>query len=245
MQTVESQKQIENHPTEIANPPSKQVVLLELFTSEGWSSCPAADRALAFLQREQPVPQAEIITLAFHVDYWNYLGWKDEFSSPLFSQRQELYAQKFKIGSIYTPQMVVDGQAQFVGGNSGNAVNAVMEAAKSKKAKVEIGLNKNLLKIKISEIPKIEKATVFLAIAEDNLVSNVKRGENSGKVLEHASVVREFRAVGGVNSADTIFSSETTLEFQPGWKKENLKIIIFVQENESRKILGIAKVILE
>ena len=173
------------------------------------------------------------------------MGWKDEFSSPLFSQRQELYAQKFKVGSIYTPQMVVDGQTQFVGGNSGNAVNAVMEAAKSKKAKLEIGLNKNLLKIKISEIPKIEKATVFLAIAEDDLASNVKRGENSGKVLEHASVVRELKAVGSVNSADIIFSSETNLEIQPGWKRENLKIIIFLQENESRKILGIAKVTLE
>lgn len=241
MQTVESQKQVENRPTEIANPPSKQAVLIELFTSEGWSSCPAADRALAFLQREQPAPQAEIITLAFHVDYWDYLGWKDEFSSALFSQRQELYAQRFKIGSIYTPQMVVDGKTEFGGNNSGKAVSAVMEAAKLKKAKIELGLNENLFKINISEISKTENATVFVAIAEDNLASNVKRGENSGKVLEHASVVRELKAVGSVNGSNTTFSAETNLEFQTGWKKENLKIIVFVQENVSRKILGVNK----
>ena len=239
MQTVESQKRTENQPSEIANPNSKEMVLVELFTSEGCSSCPPADKALAFLEREQPAPQAEIITLAFHVDYWNYLGWKDEFSSPIFSQRQELYGQKFKIDSIYTPQMIVDGQTEFVGNNSGKAVSTVMEAVKLKKAKVELVLSENLLKINISEISKVENATVFVAIAEDNLSSNVKRGENSGRVLEHASVVRELKAVGSVNGGNSIFSTETRLEFQPNWKKENLKIIVFVQENESRKILGV------
>ena len=137
--------------------------------------------------------------------------------------------------------MVVDGKTEFGGNNSGKAVSAVMEAAKLKKAKIELGLNENLFKINISEISKTENATVFVAIAEDNLASNVKRGENSGKVLEHASVVRELKAVGSVNGSNTTFSAETNLEFQTGWKKENLKIIVFVQENESRKILGVNK----
>ena len=242
MQTVESQKQMENSPSETANMQPKQMVLVELFTSEGCSSCPPADKALIFLQNEQPVPQAEIITLSFHVDYWNYLGWKDEFSSPLFSQRQENYGRKFKISSIYTPQMVVDGQKEFVGNNSGNAVNAVLEAAKLKKAKVELVLSDNLLKINITEISKTENATVFVVIAEDNLASKVKRGENSGQVLEHASVVRELKSVGSVNNSNSTFSAETTLQIQSNWKKENLKIIVFVQENESRKILGVSRI---
>lgn len=239
MQTVESQKQTEMSKAENPNPQAKQTVLVELFTSEGCSSCPPADKALAFLQREQPVPQAEIITLAFHVDYWNYLGWKDEFSSAEFSKRQEDYGKKFKTDSIYTPQMIVDGQTEFVGNNSGKAVNSVMEAAKSPKAKIELTLNENNLKINISEISKAENATVFAVIAEDNLSTNIKRGENSGRVLEHTSVVRELKNVGTVQGENSTFSAESVLQIQSNWKKENVKIIVFVQENESRKILGV------
>ena len=239
MQTVESQKRTENPQTEIVNPQTKEMVLVELFTSEGCSSCPPADKALAFLQREQPAPQAEIITLAWHVDYWDYLGWKDEFSSAAFSQRQETYGRRFKIDSIYTPQMVVDGQTEFVGNNQGKAVNSVVEAAKIKKAKVELSFDADKLKINISEISKTENATVFVAIAEDNLSSNVKRGENSGRVLQHISVVRDLKTVGVVDGSNSTFSTETALQVQPNWKKENLKIIVFVQENESRKILGV------
>ena len=119
MQKVESQPITENQKSEIVT--QKPKVLVELFTSEGWSSCPPADRALAFLQKEQPNTQAEIITLAFHVDYWNNLGWKDEFSSELYTQRQSFYAQSFNLSSIYTPQMVVDGSFEVVGSNLGKS----------------------------------------------------------------------------------------------------------------------------
>src|SRR5215203_5351918 len=100
---------------------ARRPVLVELFTSEGCSSCPPADKNLAFLENQQPVPQAEIITLAFHVDYWDRLGWKDRFSSPLFSRRQEIYSQALKLDSSYTPQMIVNGESQFVGSDSGKA----------------------------------------------------------------------------------------------------------------------------
>ena len=91
------------------NKDKKMPVLIELFTSEGCSSCPPADQLLTRLEKEQSVGDAEIITLALHVDYWNSLSWKDEFSSPLFSRRQQLYSQALKLDSNYTPQMVVDG----------------------------------------------------------------------------------------------------------------------------------------
>src|SRR5688500_5386821 len=115
LQTAESQNQEENKIPENENKAGKQYVLVELFTSEGCSSCPPADKVLARLESEQPVKDVEIVPLALHVDYWNYLGWRDEFSSNAFSQRQNGYAKRFKLDSIYTPQMVVDGQKQFTG----------------------------------------------------------------------------------------------------------------------------------
>ncbi len=242
-QSVESQRRDESPQPQTTNLQPKQPVLVELFTSEGCSSCPPADKILAFLQREQPAPQAEIITLAFHVDYWDYLGWKDEFSSAEFSKRQESYGSKFKIDSIYTPQMIVDGQTEFVGNNSGIAVNSIMAAAKMPKAKIKLALNENLLKINITEISKTENATVFAVIAENNLSTQVKRGENSGRVLEHSSVVRELKNLGVASGANSTFSTEFNLPLQANWKKENLKIIVFVQENESRKILGVNQIL--
>jgi hypothetical protein len=218
-------------------------VLVELFTSEGCSSCPPADRALAFLDKEQPYPQAEVITLALHVDYWNSLGWKDEFSTALFTQRQELYAEKLKVDSTYTPQMIVDGKIEFVGSDTGKAARAIAEAAKVQKGKIEIVKNNDKLSVKITDLPVHENSNIFLAIAEDNLISNVGRGENSGKKLEHQSVVRELRSIGTLKPQEESAEIETNLQFNQGWKKENLKLVVFVQENDSRKILGVGRIV--
>ena len=219
---------------------SRTPVLVELFTSEGCSSCPPADRVLAQLEKEQSV-DAEIITLALHVDYWNYLGWKDEFSSAAFSQRQNGYAERFKIDSIYTPQMIVDGQTEFVGSNLGTANKAITDAAKNQKAAIEISNANDKLKVKISDIPAHDDSYVWLAIAEDNLKTNVRRGENSGKTLDHVSVVRELKLLGNLAVADKIFENETALSFNSAWKKENLKFVVFVQGKNSKKIFGVKK----
>jgi hypothetical protein len=239
MQKVESQQIPKNSPAPIPIPATKQPVLVELFTSEGCSSCPPADRALAFLQKEQPNSQAEIITLAFHVDYWDNLGWKDEFSSPFYTQRQQFYAKSFRLNSAYTPQMVVDGTFEFVGSNLGKATKAIADALKIPKAKVELTNTENNLKVKISEAQNNETATVYLAIAEDNLASNVQRGENAGNRLEHISVVRELKMLGKIEPKQGSFDTQILLEFQPNWRKGNLKLVVFVQENQSRKVLGV------
>lgn len=242
-QKVESEPLIINENSESSVPEAKKhPVLVELYTSEGCSSCPPADQALAFLEKEQPFMQAEIITLALHVDYWNNLGWKDEYSSPLYSQRQSVYAQRLKLDSTYTPQMIVDGQTQFVGSNLSEAGKAIIEAAKSAKANIETEfINVDTLKIKISDVPKHGDSTVFLAIAEDNLASNVKRGENAGKIMEHVSVVRELKPLAKIEANSNVYEQVTAVNLQPEWKPENIKYIVFVQENESRKILGIGK----
>ncbi|MGI8467976.1 MAG: DUF1223 domain-containing protein [Pyrinomonadaceae bacterium] len=223
----------------------KTPVLVELFTSEGCSSCPPADRVLSELDKDQPTAGAEIITLSLHVDYWNNLGWKDRFSSPLYSQRQTIYGQKFKLDSIYTPQMIVDGEKQFVGSSLDEASKAVGESAKTPKAKIELVRDEDKLKVIVSDIPAHEDASVFLAIAEDDLSTKVGGGENGGRTLQHTSVARDLKPLGRILPADNNFQTETMLQFQPDWKKENLKLIVFLQENQSRKILGVNKILLD
>lgn len=239
-QTAESQKLSENTRSESPNP--KSIVLMELFTSEGCSSCPPADRNLAFIEKEQPYMQAEVVTLAFHVDYWDRIGWKDVYSSPLFTKRQEIYAQQLKVDSTYTPQMIVDGKMQFVGSDAGKAANAIILAAKEQKAKVEILHEFEKLKIKITNAPKHENATIYLAISENDLVTDVKAGENSGRKLEHSSVVRELKALGNLTPELNGFEVETSISLRKEWKKEAVRFVVFVQENESRKIIGVGRI---
>ena len=112
-------------------------IIVELFTSEGCSSCPPADAVLAELESKQPVANANIIALGEHVDYWNYLGWSDPYSAAIFGERQQAYAQSLN-SNTYTPQMVVDGKAEFVGSNTSKALAAIAKAASEPKAKLEI-----------------------------------------------------------------------------------------------------------
>ena len=228
--------------TEKVSNKNKTPVLVELFTSEGCSSCPPADRVLSQLETEQPNKDAEIITLALHVDYWDNIGWKDEFSSALYSQRQNVYGQKLKLNQVYTPQMIVDGQTQFVGSNMSEANKAISQNAKNAKALVELNNSDNTLKIKISDVPLHENASIFLAIAEDNLSNNIKGGENSGRKLDHTSVVRELKSVGMIKAEENGFDNSIAVELQPQWKRENLKFVVFIQENMSRKILGVNRI---
>lgn len=231
-------------PNQITKPTDAKIktpVLVELFTSEGCSSCPPADRVLARLEKEQPSADAEIITLALHVDYWNSLGWKDEFSQKQFSERQNGYAERFKLDSIYTPQMIVDGQTQFVGSNLDTANKAVGDAAKALKAVIEISNADDKLKIKISDIDAHDDSYVWLAIAEDDLKTDVKRGENGGKTLDHISVARELKLLGTIAATDKIFETETDVQFDSKWKRENLKFIVFVQGKNSKRIFGVKK----
>ena len=222
-------------------PADRQPVLVELFTSEGCSSCPPADRNLLFLEKQQPIAKAEIITLAFHVDYWDRLGWKDRFSSPLYSRRQEIYAQAFKLDSNYTPQMIVDGRREFVGSDSGRASKEIEEAIETPKAKIDITAEGSHLKVKVSDSPKHDEATVYAAIAEDGISSRVERGENSGKTLAHVSVVRELKTLGVLPAGQAGFDTVVDIQAPPDSKPENLKVVVFVQEIDSKKIIGVKR----
>jgi hypothetical protein len=192
--------------------PAKTPVVVELFTSEGCSSCPSADEALSALLKEQPVDGVEIIPLAFHVDYWDYLGWSDPFAQRQFVDRQEAYSS-----NVYTPQMVVGGDAAFVGGKS--AALKALEARRGKATvpvKLEASVEGGTLKARASA----ESGTVWIAVTESDLESKVQRGENAGRQLHHDAVVRKL-VKGG--------SLELTLP--KSWKRSALSVVAFVQDD--------------
>lgn len=232
---------IVDSPQESAPAKRKSSVLVELFTSEGCSSCPPADKNLADLAKRSN-GDVEIITLGMHVDYWNNLGWTDSFSAAKYSQRQSFYSNTFNLNGVYTPQMVVDGRYQFVGGNSDEANKAIEGSIKAAKGNIDLSTAENKLKVNISDLPEHTSANVFLAIAENNLSTDVKRGENSGHVLSHTSVVRELRTIGTVNAADKNYTTETALQIPANWKKENIKLVVFVQVESTSKIIGVNQI---
>jgi hypothetical protein len=226
-------------------------VVVELFTSEGCSSCPPADRLLARLDQEQPVPAAEIIPLELHVDYWNRLGWADPFSSNAFSARQYGYADAFGGASVYTPQMVVDGRAELVGSDERRARQAVARAAQEVKANVEVGFAENppaadatRLRVRVTGLSAVsgsDTPEVLLAVTQDNLAVDVPRGENAGRRLSHRAVVRRLEPLGRARPSDGVaFTAETIIRLEKDWRREDLRVVVFVQQRKSRRILGAA-----
>jgi hypothetical protein len=226
-------------------------VVVELFTSEGCSSCPPADRLLIELERKQPVGDAVVIPLEEHVDYWNNLGWPDRFSSPQFRVRQNDYARFFRTDSVFTPQMIVNGRAQFVGGDAVSAYQEIARAGavpaayalrlqrdKTEDADV-VNLSVRLRRMNRSgERPRL--ADVLLAVTEGHLSSDVRGGENSGHLLRHAPVVRSFGTIAQIDDAHSVSNGDirSTLKFPQEWNHENLKAVVFVQERNSRSIIG-------
>jgi hypothetical protein len=224
-------------------------VVVELFTAEGCSSCPPADALLATLISSQPIDGAEVIALGQHVDYWNDLGWRDRFSSGAVTNRQRVYNRALNTESIYTPQLVVDGRAELVGSDGGGARRAILRALDVPHGRVQIelepqGADAVALAIAVSDLPQAsrrDRDEVVVAVTEDQLKTDVKHGENHGRVLTHAAVVRSLVTVGDVaSSSATARLSVPRVPFGQDWKRENLKIVAFVQEARSRHIVAAA-----
>jgi hypothetical protein len=167
-------------------------VVVELFTSQGCNSCPPADAFLGELAQ-----RSDLIALAFHVDYWNYIGWKDPFSSPEASQHQRDYAQSLGLSSIYTPQMVIDGSFDVVGSDRTRVNQAIAVASQRKKFPVSVATSPAggwVVTIPAADID--EPATVWLALYDRQQTTPVRRGENAGKTLTDYNIVREFHSIG-------------------------------------------------
>jgi hypothetical protein len=229
-------------------------VLVELFTSEGCSSCPPADRLLARLVREQPIEGAEIIALEEHVDYWNRLGWADPFSSGHHSARQQEYARAFG-KAIYTPQMVVDGWSEFVGSDARRLREAIERATQAPKADVRIARTDSkdgdgaiALQVRVEQVPQVaarDGGAVFLAITEDDLESSVTRGENAGRRLTHVAVVRSLQRMGKLDDKASVpFERALVVDIRPEWNREKLRAVVFVQDLRRLRIFGAAAIAL-
>ena len=222
-------------------------VLVELFTSEGCSSCPPADEMLQKMDKLQPIPNVRIVVLSEHVDYYDQIGWKDPFSSHAYTERQAKYVERMKVESSYTPQMVVDGEFQFNGTDAKTAVQDIQKAATSEKIAVKLAPAQANQKGKISinvQAPPLpgsssaSSADVLVAVADDADVTSVASGENSGKTLTNVAVVRELKQVGKIDKTNGLSKEvETSI---PATSTNKSRIIVIVQEPHQGKLLGIA-----
>jgi hypothetical protein len=224
-------------------------VIVELFTSEGCSSCPPADDVLTKLVTTQPIPGAQVIALGEHVDYWDRLGWRDPFSSAQFSKRQSDYvAGVFHLGGAYTPQMVVDGREEFVGSDYRAATAAIAKAIHEDVARVRVSLallqptdTSLLVAVRVESSvngPKRVSPEVWLAVTEDGLQTHVQRGENGGRTLHHTAVVRTLTRLGLMTSASPTWSMSQSVPTAAGWTSHALQLVAFVQDPSTRQVLG-------
>ena len=212
-------------------------VVLELFTSEGCSSCPPADRLLESLDR-QPVANANLIVLSEHVDYWNYLGWSDPYSSPFFSDRQHDYSGRLG-ADVYTPQLVIDGQSQVTGSDQREVMHAIAQATQKTKLPVSIRATGGMVHVEANSGGA--KADLYIVIAADHASSKVLRGENSGHMLTHIAVAQSISKIGkwegsGATARDIPIPSGSKKQ-QPG----ETRIIALLQDPRTGRILGAAQ----
>jgi hypothetical protein len=228
-------------------------VLVELFTSEGCSSCPPADQLLARMAELPAASDALVIPLGEHVDYWDQLGWRDRFSSAALTARQQQYARRLRGDGPYTPQLVVDGRAECVGSDAAAARRAIASAAGRPHGSVTIDIasaSVNALSnaaalhvaaraLNLPQKPE-QRADLFVAITEDRLRSDVTRGENRGRTLAHTAVVRQLELAGA--AIGQTGSVERTVTLNPGWRRDALHVVVFVQERGTGAVLAAGSV---
>jgi len=217
-------------------------VLLELFTSEGCSSCPPADTLLRELDQTQPAPSAELIVLSEHVDYWNRLGWTDPYSSAAFSKRQQAYAERFGSEDVYTPQLIIDGAKVAPPANRAAVLNAIEQEVSSPKIPIQVTasggemVNRFHIGIAPSSV-RFKTATLYMDIALRKAQSHVADGENAGRVLEHTSVAGPLEKIAHLRSGQS-FEKEIKVDASSGPEK---RVILFLQDDSTGHILGVAE----
>lgn len=230
----------QNNSTAIqANEQFEPVAVVELFTSEGCSSCPSAEAVLNRLVANTAEDDRLIFPLAFHVDYWNRLGWTDRFSSAEYSERQRQYAGKISGGRVYTPQIVVNGASEFVGSNQRTLDSELKKALTSPatvqlKASGKVSNEKGLIAVNYEASGELQRAVLRVALVEGGLETEVKRGENGGRKLAHQNVVRVFESVSLAGKS----SGELHLKVPEDAANANLEVVLYVQDADSWKVLG-------
>jgi len=212
--------------------------VVELFTSEGCSSCPPADEAVTALAKEYP---SNVYVLCFHVDYWNYLGWKDAFSSADYTARQQQYAAVFNINSIYTPQAIVNGRIEFTGSDKKKLYAVVQDAlVKNVNSIMAISAKATGMKeITVAYKTNLDSRSVLqLAIVQVAATSAVKRGENKGMLLHHINVVRTLKMVDDGNGT-------TNMVLPEGLAAKDCRIVALVQSRADLHISGVNECVIQ
>ena len=206
--------------------PGRAPVLIELFTSEGCSSCPPADQVLAALD-------SQAIVLGEHVDYWDQQGWRDPFSSHSSTLRQQSYARHFGIEGPYTPQMVVDGVSQFNGSEQQRAIEEIARAGAKEKAVIHLTRVAAGMEISVESVPK--SADVMLAFALENGASQVAAGENKGRNLRHVAILKSMRKIGTAKKGSGFHHLvELPADAASG------RVIVFAQDSDMGRVYGAA-----
>jgi hypothetical protein len=209
--------------------------VVELFTSEGCSSCPSADEILRGL-----ATHAKVFPLSFHVTYWNRLGWKDPFSQTAFDERQYDYGTRFKLNSVYTPQVVINGNTELVGSRRSQVEKSISQAL-TEAPSYQLTLTKNIKDKSMSVAYKIDKKPIScvlnIALVERNLEVKVPRGENEGRTLKHDNVVRLFKTLKIGSNTEGVTDFTITDDF----KLKDCSVIAYLQNEKMGRILAAAR----
>lgn len=220
-----------NKKQQIANAKTKGFAVVELFTSEGCSSCPSADAAVAELLSKQI---KDVYILSYHVDYWNRLGWKDEFSQQGFSARQQQYARHLSLDGVYTPQVVVNGTVEFVGSNEralSTAVNNGRNNGSSSNVHITAEKKNNAVVVNYNIVGS-EAMLLNTAVVLPEADTKVQRGENGGRTLHHVNIVSNLKVT------EAKGSGELTIEIPTQLIGKTIKVIAYTQAKQNFKVLG-------
>lgn len=211
--------------------------LVELFTSQGCSSCPPADAYLQDIMQTAREKNLRVFTLGFHVDYWDYLGWRDPFANRKYTDRQRRYAQVMRSDTIYTPQMIVNGVNGF-GGFRRDQGRKAIESALNLKPKINLSItsarpDRDKLKVSYTAVGDSKDAVLNIALVERNISTDVRRGENAGRILTHDNSVRGFKSV-KLNSS----GGNVRLSLPGNLNFSKASVIGYVQDPRTMKVLG-------
>jgi len=216
---------------------SKGFALLELYTSEGCSSCPPADELLGKIQNEYK--DKNVYVLAYHVDYWDKQGWKDIFSNADFTKRQYDYAQFLGKEPIYTPQVIINGKTDYIGSQETSLRNGI-KLALSKPAAVDLSLEtkqqNDKLSLNYSINGTFKNSHLLIAVVQKSAKSNVKRGENAHRVLSHYQIVQRLQTIDL-----KVAKGNSTITLPKNFNMQDFEIIGFVQDIKSGAILGVKR----
>ena len=214
--------------------------LIELYTSEGCSSCPPADRWLSSLAGPS-VPQG-VVPIAFHVSYWDYIGWKDVFADERYTERQRALAKATGARMVYTPQVMLDGRDFRDWSNARAVSQAIAKAnAMASRAQIEIAArsaSEGTATATLRPGVKADDLALFVAITQNGLSSRVTAGENRGEKLAHSFVVRELAVIRGAGTQSSpVLRGAFAFKPRADWKLENMSLVAFVQNVKTGEVL--------